>query len=54
MSRLIQRGDDLSSNIELVDVQDNRHLWGQQDNRKLTDMTTAFVPTRALQTSCGA
>jgi Tfp pilus assembly protein PilF len=38
MGRLTQRGDDLTINIELVDVRDNRHLWGQQYNRKLTDI----------------
>ena len=40
MGRLTQRGDDLTISVELVDVRDNRHLWGQQYNRKLTDITT--------------
>jgi Tfp pilus assembly protein PilF len=38
MGRLVQRGDDLSISVELVDVRDTRHLWGQQYNRKLTDI----------------
>jgi serine/threonine protein kinase/Flp pilus assembly protein TadD len=36
--RLIQRGDDLSISAELVDVRDNRRLWGAQYNRKLADV----------------
>src|SRR3989442_6085267 len=28
--RLIQRGDELSISVELVDVRDNRRLWGEQ------------------------
>jgi TolB-like protein/DNA-binding winged helix-turn-helix (wHTH) protein len=38
ISRLTQRGDDLAISVELVDVRDNRHLWGQQYNRKLADI----------------
>jgi TolB-like protein/DNA-binding winged helix-turn-helix (wHTH) protein/Tfp pilus assembly protein PilF len=38
MGRLTQRGDDLAVSVELVDVRDNRHLWGQQYNRKLADI----------------
>ena len=37
MGQVIQRGDDLSISVELVDVRDNRHLWGAQYNRKLAD-----------------
>ena len=40
MSRLVQRGDDISISTELVDVRDNRHLWGGQYNRKLADIMT--------------
>src|SRR2546425_2252432 len=36
--RLIQRGDDLTISAELVDVRDNRRLWGEQHNRKLSDI----------------
>ncbi len=38
MGKVIQRGNDLSINTELVDVRDNNHLWGGQFNRKATDM----------------
>jgi len=36
--RIVQRGDNLSIRVELVDVRDNSHLWGQQYNRKMTDV----------------
>ena len=35
---LVQRGDDLSISVELIDVRSNRHLWGEQYNRKLHDI----------------
>ena len=38
MGRLIQHGDDLSISVELVDVRDNKRLWGDQYNRKLSDI----------------
>jgi TolB-like protein/DNA-binding winged helix-turn-helix (wHTH) protein/Tfp pilus assembly protein PilF len=38
MGRVIQHGDDLSITTELVDVRDNKHLWGGQYNRKLADI----------------
>src|SRR5437660_2193608 len=38
MGRLVQRGDDLSLSMELIDVRDNKHLWGGQYNRQSTDM----------------
>src|SRR5437762_1951409 len=38
MGRLKQRGDDISVNVELIDVTDNKRLWGQQYNRKLADI----------------
>jgi len=38
MGRVAKNGDDVSISIELVDVRDNRHLWGQQYNRKLADI----------------
>lgn len=34
--RIIQRGDSVSINVELMDALDNSHLWGQQYNCKLT------------------
>ena len=36
--RVMQRGDGLSISTELVDARDNSHLWGEQYNRKLTDI----------------
>ncbi len=40
MGRLTQHGDDLSITTELVDVRDNHRLWGEQYNRKLSDIIT--------------
>ena len=36
--KVVARGEGLSVSVELVDVGDNRVLWGQQYNRKLTDI----------------
>jgi len=36
--RLVQRGDDLLISAELIDVKDNKRLWGGQYNRKLADI----------------
>jgi serine/threonine protein kinase/tetratricopeptide (TPR) repeat protein len=36
--RVVQRGDDLSISVELVDVRDDSHLWGEEYNRKLADL----------------
>jgi tetratricopeptide (TPR) repeat protein len=38
--RLLQRGESLVINAEMVDVQENKQLWGQQYNRNLTDLLT--------------
>jgi serine/threonine protein kinase/Flp pilus assembly protein TadD len=35
--RVVQRGDNLTISIELVDVRDNKQLWGEQYNRKVVD-----------------
>ncbi|MGH9874435.1 MAG: protein kinase domain-containing protein [Pyrinomonadaceae bacterium] len=35
--RLLQRGDSLMVSAELVDVRDNKQLWGEQYNRKVAD-----------------
>ena len=40
ISRLVQHGDDLSISAELIDVRDDRHLWGGEYKRKLADITT--------------
>jgi len=36
--RIMQRGDDLMISTELVDVRDNKQLWGEQYNRKVSDL----------------
>jgi len=36
--RVVQRGDNLSLSVELVDVAKNSHLWGEEFNRKLADL----------------
>jgi serine/threonine protein kinase len=38
LGRVIHRGDDLSVSAELVDTSTNRQIWGEQYNRKLTDI----------------
>jgi serine/threonine-protein kinase len=38
--RMTQRGDDLLISAELVDARDNHRLWGEQYNRKLSDIIT--------------
>ncbi|MGH9833215.1 MAG: protein kinase domain-containing protein [Blastocatellia bacterium] len=36
--RILQRGGDLQVSVALVDAHDNRHLWGEQYNRKIADL----------------
>jgi len=36
--RIVERGNDLSVSAELTDTSDNRHIWGEQYNVKLTDL----------------
>ncbi|HEU4401880.1 MAG TPA: protein kinase, partial [Candidatus Polarisedimenticolia bacterium] len=36
--RVAHRGDDLVVNAELVDARDRRHLWGEQYNRRFSDI----------------
>jgi Tfp pilus assembly protein PilF len=38
--RLAQRGDDVVVSAELVDVRDNKQIWGQQYTRKVSDLLT--------------
>ena len=40
MGRMTQRGDALAISAELVDVKDNRRLWGAQYNGKPSDILT--------------
>jgi serine/threonine-protein kinase len=35
--RIIQRGDNLSIRVEMIDARDNRQLWSEQYNRRLAD-----------------
>ncbi len=41
--RVVQRGDNYTIRVEMVDVRDNRQLWGENFNRKASDV-------QALQT----
>jgi serine/threonine protein kinase/tetratricopeptide (TPR) repeat protein len=36
--RILQRGDNLTVSVELVDVRDNQQLWGEQYERKVSDL----------------
>ena len=36
--RVVQRGDSLTVSAELIDVRDNKQLWGEHYSRKLTDI----------------
>ncbi|HTL54781.1 MAG TPA: protein kinase, partial [Candidatus Limnocylindrales bacterium] len=36
--RVVRRGDSLSISAELVDARDNSHIWGEQYNRRLSDI----------------
>jgi serine/threonine protein kinase/tetratricopeptide (TPR) repeat protein len=36
--RLVKRNDVLTINLELVDAKDNSHIWGEQYDRKLSDL----------------
>jgi tetratricopeptide (TPR) repeat protein len=38
VGRVSQRGDNLSISTELVDVRDNRQIWGEQYNQKFADI----------------
>ncbi len=36
--RMVQRGDSLSISVDLVDVRDRKTLWGEQFERKMSDL----------------
>jgi tetratricopeptide (TPR) repeat protein len=38
VGRILPRGDNLSISVQLVDTRDSHVIWGQQFNRKLTDL----------------
>ena len=40
VGRVTQNGDDLSIAVELVDTRDNRRLWGEQFDRKMSDLSS--------------
>ena len=52
--RLVQRGDSLTISVDLVDVKNKRSLWGEQYERKMSDLLAtqreiASVITEKLQ-----
>src|ERR1051325_6781995 len=36
--RVVRRGDSLTISAELVDARDNSHVWGEQYNRRSSDV----------------
>jgi serine/threonine protein kinase/tetratricopeptide (TPR) repeat protein len=36
--RLVQKGDDLNITVELIDIRDDKSLWGEQYQRKISDL----------------
>jgi TolB-like protein/DNA-binding winged helix-turn-helix (wHTH) protein/Flp pilus assembly protein TadD len=40
MGRITQNGDEVSITTELIDVRDNRRIWGEQYKRKLSDLAS--------------
>ena len=40
VGRMSQRGDDLSISVELIDASSNKLLWGEQYDRKTSDLLT--------------
>ncbi|PYS97822.1 MAG: hypothetical protein DMF63_18560 [Acidobacteria bacterium] len=56
--RLIKRGDNLNITVELVDVRNNTSLWGEQYERKMSDLLAtqreiAATITQKLQLKLG-
>ena len=57
--RIVQRGDNLTISVELIDVRNNKLLWGEQYDRKMTDLLAtqreiATAITQKLQLKLGA
>jgi len=49
--RIVQRGDQLIISAELTDARNNHNLWGEQYDRKMTDVLTVQEEiTRAIST----
>ena len=40
MGKVLQRGENVSIRVEMVDARDNKQLWGEHYNRKATDTLT--------------
>lgn len=38
--RILQRGDNLTISTELIDARDNKQIWGEQYQRKVSDLLT--------------
>ena len=38
--RILQRGDNLAISAELIDARDNKQIWGEQYERKMSDLLT--------------
>ena len=38
--RIVKRGDDLTISVELVDVRNNKLIWGEQYERKMSELLT--------------
>lgn len=56
--RMIQRGDNLTISVELIDASNNKLLWGEQYERKMSDLlatqreiTTAITEKLQLKLS---
>src|SRR5215813_9673984 len=37
--RIVQRGDTISINVELIDARDDTQFWGEQYNRRMSDLS---------------
>ena len=37
---IVQRGDDLAVSVELIDVRDDSHIWGERYGRKVSEVVT--------------
>jgi serine/threonine-protein kinase len=56
--RIVQRGDNLTLSVELIDVRNNKLLWGEQYERKMSDLLAtqreiATAITQKLQLKLG-
>ena len=52
--RLVQRGDSLTISTELLDVRENKQLWGEQYNEKVADIGRCSAPLPArFPITCG-